>query len=126
MPVYKDKSRSRKIDRPKSPDNKTVIGEEALGIPDNIKVICNYCNFDTNIRIDKETFYCNRCQVLIIITQEDIRNYYDLQVPQGPTNETLVSSIPSPSYQTIKKEPKLQGGFKALADKGLKIKNYNE
>jgi hypothetical protein len=122
--------RSHKIQTPtkKGVIDTTIIGEEALGVPDNIKVICNYCNLDTNVRIDKETFWYNRCQVPIVITAEDVRNYYDLQVPQGPSNEPLVGTIPSPGIDTvqIKKRAELQGGFKALKDKGLNVTNYQE
>jgi hypothetical protein len=48
---------------------------------------------------------------------------------RSPRNtETLVSSIPSPHEKDIriKHEPELQGGFKALSEKGIRITNYHE
>jgi hypothetical protein len=57
------------------------------------------------------------------------------QVPKFETpkdredsQETLISMVPSPSYDSvkIKHEPELQDGFKALRDKGLRITNYLE
>jgi hypothetical protein len=96
-----------------------------------MKVICNYCNAVTDIRISKDSFYCNNCNVEIIITKDDVRQYYDLQVPQQePTNETNISSIPIGYGQwdnvKIKKEPKFEGSFKVLRDKGMHITNYYE
>jgi hypothetical protein len=125
MPTRKGTPQRRKVDR-HSCDNRVVIGEKDLGIPDDIKVICNYCNCKTDIRISQDEFYCNRCQVPIIVTAEDIRTAEDLQVPQGPNTETLVSTTPSPTYQGIRKEPKLSPSFQTLRDKGLRITNYHE
>ena len=49
---------------------------------------------------------------------------------RSPRNtETLVScNTPTPGFDEVKihHEPELQGGFKALRDKGLRITNYHE
>ena len=105
-----------KVSKNKPSDKKVVIGE----LPEDFQVICNYCNLPTNVRLTKDSFYCNKCNVEIIITKDDVRRYYELQVPEGPAEETLVSSTNAPTIR--KKEVELQGGFKALRDKGLKIK----
>ena len=53
-----------------------------------------------------------------------------LDMPRrSPRNsETLVSHAPTPGFEDVKihHEPELQGGFKALRDKGLRIVNYQE
>jgi hypothetical protein len=54
-----------------------------------------------------------------------------LDMPRrSPRNtETLVScNTPTPGFDSVKihHEPELQGGFKALRDKGLRITNYQE
>jgi len=54
-----------------------------------------------------------------------------LDMPRrSPRNtETLVScNTPVPGFDSVKihHEPELQGGFKALRDKGLRITNYQE
>ena len=38
------------------------------------------------------------------------------------------TNVPTPGYDTVavRHEPELQGGFKALRDKGLRITNYQE
>jgi len=71
----------------------------------------------------------------VIATNEENENEEStteqLDIPRrSPRNtETLVScNTPTPGFDSVKihHEPELQGGFKALRDKGLRITNYQE
>jgi kynurenine formamidase len=71
---------------------------------------------------------------IVIANDEEQQNQGEeeqLDIPRrSPRNtETLVSTnVPTPGFDTVKihHEPELQGGFKALKDKGLRITNYQE
>jgi hypothetical protein len=117
-----------KIERWKNgnPYDRITIGEEDIGVSQDKKYICNSCNFVLTVKIDDKTWYCNRCQIEVMPEIQDLRTDEDISVPQGPNTETLISTTPNPSYQGIRKGPKLECSFKALKDKGLKITNYRE
>src|SRR5215211_7905973 len=105
----------------KTEDNVTISNPEDK----NKKYLCNYCDRILTVWLDKDTLYCNDCQVSVVPSSQDIRSTQDLTVPEGPAEETLVSSIHS-GYDKVKirKEPELRGSFKALRDKGLKFTSY--
>ena len=51
-----------------------------------------------------------------------------LKTPRRKNTETLIAHPPSPHEADVRihHEPELQGGFKVLRDKGLRITNYRE
>ena len=57
---------------------------------------------------------------------QDVCKNEDLTVPQGPNEETLISTVPA-GYENIKiKKIEPKGTFKMLQDKGIKITDYHE
>jgi hypothetical protein len=69
-----------------------------------------------------------------IVIADDEREYQQGEEPidmprRSPRNtETLIAHPPSPHEADVRihHKPELQGGFKALRDKGLRITNYQE
>ena len=87
---------------------------------------CSYCNDILTVRLSMDEWYCNRCQITHIPQKETLKKKSKLVTPQRNT-EPCISSIPL-GYESIKvkKEPELQGSFKVLRDKGIKITSYSE
>ena len=130
MPIYKNNPRSRarvSIDKHKVKDTKIVIGENVVSRKRKpIKYLCNKCDGPLN-KISDDEWHCDQCRITTIPSVEDVRTAQDIEVPQGPAQETLVSTVPT-GYENIKihREPELKGSFKALRDKGIRITNYKE
>jgi predicted RNA-binding Zn-ribbon protein involved in translation (DUF1610 family) len=120
----KKHSRDRSLDFRK---DKVVIAES----DDEVKeYICDSCNFIIHTRLTDGEITCYHCGNVIEI--QKTRRKSKLETPHRNT-ETLIAD-PRTTYSgsnlsdsvKIKHEPELQGGFKALRDKGLKITNYKE
>jgi ribosomal protein L37AE/L43A len=81
---------------------------------------CQYCNFNTIVRMDEETLYCTHCQMISLI--EDLQEVQQLQPPKTVDNtETLISTTPMPGYGdvVIKKKPNYKDSFAEMAKKGI-------
>ena len=125
--VHKFKVKKHDIDS--SSQDKVTIGENDLGISHkDTKIICNYCSQVVTVRLSDDEWFCNNCSITIIPSIQDVRRVQDLEVPQGVNDEILICHPPEPHEEDvrIKKEPDLQGGFKALRDKGLRVTDYHE
>ncbi|SRR5215207_2002018 len=112
--------RRQREQEPPSNDN-IIIGNIEEGKPD---YVCPYCNFIIKTRIATDEIYCNNCKSNFIIG--DVRKKSKLEVPKSRNSEVFVATTPAPVSPFDKKEPEIKGGFKALRDKGIKIKNYRE
>ncbi|HEU4822556.1 MAG TPA: hypothetical protein VFS97_03960 [Nitrososphaeraceae archaeon] len=117
---YTKKHSRRGLD---SRENKVVIAES----DDEIKeYVCDSCNFIIHTRLTDGEITCLHCENVIEI--QKTRRKSKLETPHQQNTETLVSSVPTPGFGDvkIKKEPELKGGFLALQQKGLRIKDYQE
>jgi ribosomal protein L37AE/L43A len=116
------KKRSWKRGYP-SKSNKVVIADNSDS--DIKEYICSSCNRTRHTRQSKGELECLYCGETINI--EGTRKRSKLETPHQNT-ETLVSTTPGPNYKdvTIKREPELQGSFKMLKDRGLRVFDYRE
>jgi uncharacterized Zn ribbon protein len=109
-------------------DEKNVISSEYFQ-DDRPSYICSICN-QTLIRLtdagmNNTSFWCRHCSVEFNPEEENVRRESKLSVPDR-NEETLVSQTPGIPDISIRKEPEIKGGLKALQQKGLKITNYKE
>src|SRR5215207_5528667 len=108
---------------------RVTVGESDIGSSTREKkYICHRCSEPLN-KISDDEWHCDTCLITTIPTIEDVRTDEDIEIPRGPADETLVSSIPSPGFGdvAVKKKLELKGAFKALADKGnIRFTSYTE
>ena len=118
----KKHSRNRGLD---SRNDKVVIADNSDS--DIKEYICPNpnCRRTLRTRQSKGSYTCLFCQEEFEIG--GTRKRSKLETPHKNT-ETLIGSVPTPHEKDIriKHEPELQGGFLALSQKGLKIKDYRE
>jgi hypothetical protein len=93
--------------------------------PDNNKVeyVCDYCHCSMAKMSDQE-WYCNRCSISQYPDVESVRIKSKITTPMGMNLEPCLSYAPDPNPVPKHVEP--EGAFKALKDKGIRIKNYSE
>ena len=89
---------------------------------------CKYCNCTIKAKLSEESIFCFHCQSEIYLIEGDIRKALKSVKAHNTIDDTevFVATTPDPNEQYMKKEQELKGSFKALRDKGLKIKNYRE
>ena len=80
----------------------------------------NNCRYNQN-----ESYYCNSCVIDYQPDNENVRRETKLSVPDRNT-ETLAATTPGIPDISIHHTPEPKGAFKALQQKGLKIKDYKE
>jgi hypothetical protein len=81
------------------------------------------------VKISAEEHYCNNCNIPFWPIRQQMREKHKLTTPEGVNKETFVATIPEdPIHQSTSygRPPKVRGTLKALQDRGIKIKNYNE
>jgi hypothetical protein len=91
--------------------------------------LCSFCN-QTLIRLtdagqNNTSWWCRQCQVEFDPESENLRRESKLVVPDRNI-EPAVATTPGIQDVRIHKEPELSGAFKALQQKGLRIKDYKE
>jgi transposase-like protein len=105
-----------------------TIGDEWTG-EDRPSFICSYCNRTLTKLTDRnnqnESWYCNSCGIDFQPETENIRRETKLSVPDRNT-ETLAATTPGIPDISIHHTPEPKGAFKALQQKGIKIKDYKE
>jgi hypothetical protein len=109
-------------------NDKVIISSEYFE-DDRPFYICSICN-QTLIRLtdagmNNVSFWCRNCSVEFNPEEENVRRESKLSVPDR-NEETLVSNTPGIPDISIRHEPEIKGGLKALKDKGLKITHYEE
>lgn len=116
------KSKVRKF----NPSNKKIVISDTTTSDARKEYICQFCNYNTVIRLDQLSLYCNHCHNISLI--EDLQEVQQLQEPKTLDNfEPAISTTPMPNYGdvAIKKKPNYRGSFKNLSDKGIKITSYD-
>jgi hypothetical protein len=108
----------------KKPDTPTPISGEQF-TNERKEYFCSYCQCDLR-RINDEEYYCNRCSISQYPNIDDVRSKSRITTPIGLSTEPLVSYPERPDARFYKEKPEIKGGLKALKDKGLRIKNYQE
>ena len=109
-------------------DDKVIISSEYFE-DTRPSYICSICN-QTLIRLtdagmNNTSFWCRNCTVEFNPEEENVRRESKISVPDR-NQETLVSNTPGIPDISIRKEPELSPTFKALQQKGLRIKDYHE
>lgn len=74
---------------------------------------------------NNSTYWCRHCSVEFDPAEENVRRESKLSVPDRNI-EPAVATTPGIPDISIRKEPEIKGGLKALQQKGLKITNYKE
>jgi hypothetical protein len=108
--------------------DKVIISSEYYE-DDRPSYICSICNRTLNRLSDaggnNQTYYCRFCNVEFVPESENVRRESKLSVPDRNI-EPAVATTPGIPDISIRKEPEIKGGLKALQQKGLKITNYKE
>jgi hypothetical protein len=108
--------------------DKVIISSEYYE-DDRPSYICSICNRTLNRLSDaggnNQTYYCRFCNVEFDPESENVRRESKLSVPDRNI-EPAVATTPGIPDISIRKEPEIKGGLKALQQKGLKITNYKE
>jgi ribosomal protein L37AE/L43A len=111
-----DKIRQQKADLPI-----VISGEHTK--EDKKRYYCNYCQYNL-VKISDNEWYCNHCKTSAYPQHEQLRSKSKITTPIGMNLEPCLSYAPDPNAQD--NNPEIQGTFKALADKGIKITQYEE
>ncbi|CAN5539996.1 hypothetical protein BH18THE2_BH18THE2_28500 [soil metagenome] len=107
-------------------DTPTPISDEYTK-PDTIDFMCSYCQCKLLKMSDEGEYYCNRCSISQYPDVEDVRSKTRITTPIGLNLEPCLSYAPDPNEAFFNdNNPKPEGAFKALKDRGLKITNYTE
>jgi DNA-directed RNA polymerase subunit RPC12/RpoP len=109
-------------------DDKVIVSSEYFE-DTTPSYICSICN-QTLIRLTDSSmqntaFWCRNCSVEFDPESENIRRESKLSVPNRNI-EPAVATTPGIPDISIRKDPEIKGGLKALQQKGLKITNYKE
>ena len=104
-------------------DTPLAISEEYTK-EDTIDYICSYCQCRLIKMSEDGEYYCNKCSISQYPDVEDVQSKSKITTPLGMNLEPALSYAPDPN--PIPKHIEPEGAFKALQDKGLKIKNYTE
>jgi hypothetical protein len=108
--------------------DKVIISSEYYE-DDRPSYICSICNRTLNRLSDaggnNQTYYCRFCNVEFDPESENVRRESKLSVFDRNI-EPAVATTPGIPDISIRKEPEIKGGLKALQQKGLKITNYKE
>jgi DNA-directed RNA polymerase subunit RPC12/RpoP len=109
-------------------DDKVIISSEYFE-DTRPSYICSICN-QTLIRLTDSSmqntaFWCRNCSLEFDPESENVRRESKLSVPDRNI-EPAVSTTPGIPDISIRPEPEIQGGLKALQQKGLKITEYKE
>jgi hypothetical protein len=108
--------------------DKVIISSEYYE-DDRPSYICSICNRTLNRLSDaggnNQTYYCRFCNVEFDPESENVRRESKLSVPDRNI-EPAVATTPGIPDISIRKEPEIKGGLKALQQKGLKITDYKE
>jgi hypothetical protein len=70
-------------------------------------------------------FWCKNCSVEFDPESENVRRESKLSVPNRNIEPAVATTSGIPDI-SIRKDPEIKGGLKALQQKGLKITNYKE
>lgn len=79
----------------------------------------------TDAGMNNTSFWCRNCSVEFNPEEENVRRESELSVPNRNI-EPAVSTTPGIPDISIRHEPEIKGGLKALQQKGLKITDYKE
>jgi DNA-directed RNA polymerase subunit RPC12/RpoP len=109
-------------------DDKVIVSSEYFE-DTTPSYICSICN-QTLIRLTDSSmqntaFWCRNCSVEFDPESENVRRESKLSVPNRNI-EPAVATTPGIPDISIRKDPEIKGGLKALQQKGLKITNYKE
>jgi hypothetical protein len=109
-------------------DDKVIISSEYFE-DTRPSFICSICNQTlirlTDSSLQNTAFWCRNCSVEFNPEEENVRRESKLSVPDRNI-EPAVSTTPGIPDISIRKEPELSPTFKALQQKGLRIKDYKE
>jgi uncharacterized Zn ribbon protein len=109
-------------------DDKNIISSEYFE-DDRPSFICSICNQTlirlTDSSLQNTAFWCRHCSVEFNPEEENVRRESKLSVPDRNI-EPAVTSIDVKPDVSIRHEPEIKGGLKALKEKGLKITDYHE
>jgi hypothetical protein len=110
-------------------DDKIIISSEYYENVRPSSYICSICNRTLSRLSDaggnNQTYYCRFCNVEFDPESENVRRESKLSVPNRNI-EPAVATTPGIPDISIRKEPEIKGGLKALQQKGLKITDYKE
>ena len=110
-------------------DDKAVISSEYYTNEIKPSYLCSFCN-QTLIRLtdagqNNTSYWCRSCSVEFDPESENLRRESKLVVPDRNAEPAITSVGYTPDV-SIRHEPTLRGGLKALEQKGLKITDYKE
>jgi hypothetical protein len=88
-------------------------------------LICPSCRCNTVTRYDDHD-HCSRCQRTFNVKQEVESADIVESESMDSHNETLISNLPDPLDQYRSKRHEVQGAFKTLQDKGIRITSYSQ
>ena len=116
------------INYDKPNDDKVIISSEYFE-DTRPSYICSICN-QTLIRLtdagmNNVSFWCCHCSVKWNPEEENVRRESKLSVPDRNI-EPAVSTTPGIPDISMRHEPEIKGGLKALQQKVLKITDYKE
>jgi hypothetical protein len=126
---FKKHPSNKYLSKGKPKEDKVIIAGEQYETPEITTFICNYCNRDL-IKLSDScgknvSWYCNNCSIPFEPENESIRHKQKLEVPDRNI-EPAVATTPGIPDISIRKEPEIKGGLKALQQKGVRITNYKE
>jgi hypothetical protein len=117
-----------RINYAKSNDDKVVISTEFFQ-NDRPAYLCSFCNCTLSKLQDagqnNTTFWCRHCSIEFDPESENLRKESKISVPDRNI-EPVVATTPGIPDVSIHHTPEPKGAFKALQQKGIKIKDYKE
>jgi hypothetical protein len=109
-------------------DDKVIVSSEYFEdtTPSYIRSICNQTLIRlTDSSMQNTAFWCRNCSGEFDPESENVIRESKLSVPNRNI-EPAVATTPGIPDISIRKDPEIKGGLKALQQKGLKITNYKE
>jgi hypothetical protein len=117
--INNNRGKGSKTRRKSAPNRKVVIYDD---IPERKEYICQFCNYNTVLRLDQLSLYCNHCHNISLI--EDLQEVQHLEPPKTLDNfEPAISTTPMPTTATLLSRRNLS--IANLSDKGIKITSYD-
>jgi hypothetical protein len=117
-----------RINYDKPNDDKVIVSSEYYE-DERPSFICSICNRTLSRLTDSggqnSNYWCRSCSVEFDPELENVRRESKLSVPDRNIEPTVATTPGIPDI-SIRKEPEIKGGLKALQQKGLKITNYKE
>jgi DNA-directed RNA polymerase subunit RPC12/RpoP len=119
MPIKDLREEINKTHRP------IIISDDSDGNTNEFK--CKYCHRIIRSKFTEDSIWCNSCQSETIIDKDTKPVKKSLKAEVIDNSEVFVATTPDPVSQFDKKPVELQGGFKALSQRGtIRFTSYQE